>query len=168
MYYVLKNPSILAKLQAELDKANLPFPAPYESAQRLPYLHAVIKEGLRIHPSVGTILERIVPPTGLTLPDGRVIPPGTIVGMNPWVLSRKKEIYGDDVDTFRPERWLREESEAQLQYEARLKRMEDADLSFGAGNRVCTGRHLAMVELFKVTATLVSRYSVSSIFKIRR
>lgn len=163
VYHVLKNPSVLAKLQAELDAANLPFPASYEVTQHLPYLQAVIKEGLRIHPPVGQVLERIVPSSGLTLSDGRVIPAGTIVGMNGWVMTRNKEVYGEDVEAFRPERWLRGDFESEHSAEARLQRMKDVDFSFGGGNRVCIGRHLATAELFKVTATLFGRYSVSTI-----
>lgn len=38
--------------------------------------------------------------------DGFKIPGGTIVGINPWVIHRNTEIYGEDADVFRPERWL--------------------------------------------------------------
>jgi hypothetical protein len=38
---------------------------------------------------------------GLTLPNGRVIPAGTIVGMNPWVITRNARTFGDNVDTVR-------------------------------------------------------------------
>jgi len=168
LYYVLQSPSVLAKLQAELDAANLPYPAPYEVAVKLPYLEAVIKESLRIHPIIGHILERIVPATGLALADGTILPPGTIVGMQPWVVTRAKEVYGDDVETFRPERWLKGEGESEEAAEVRVKRMRDVDFTFGGGNRVCIGRNLATVELYKVTATLFSRYSVSlALFEMR-
>lgn len=30
----------------------------------------------------------------------------TIIGANPWVIHRQKEIFGADCDLFRPERWL--------------------------------------------------------------
>ena len=62
IYHLLRNPSVLDKLRAELDAANLPFPASYEetrNSSKLPYLEAVIKEGLRIHPTVGLVLERV-------------------------------------------------------------------------------------------------------------
>lgn len=152
-----------AKLRAELDAADLSFPASFAETRDLPYLDAIIKEGLRMHPPIGNILERIVPSPGLTLRDGRVIAPGTIVGMNQWVVSRDKEVYGDDADVFRPERWLRGDNETIVAYEARLKMMKEGDLVFGGGNRICTGRHMAAIEMFKVTATLFSRYDVSDI-----
>lgn len=72
---------------------------------KLPYLDAVIQESFRMHPAPGLILERVVPPQGITVL-GEFIPGGTIVGCNAWVLHRRPEIFGSDVDTFRPERWL--------------------------------------------------------------
>lgn len=144
-----------AKLRAELDAADLAFPASFAETRDLPYLDAVIKEGLRIHPPVGNILERIVPSPGLALRDGRVIAPGTIVGMSQWVVSRAKEVYGDDADVFRPERWLREDEETIESYEARLKMMKDGDLAFGGGNRICTGRHMATIEMFQGNGDVV-------------
>lgn len=114
-----------------------------------------------MHPVIGGILERIVPESGLTLPDGRTIAPGTKVGINPWVLTRNKEVYGEDSDVFRPERWLKSEGESEEAYEARAKAMKDIDFTFGAGRRVCVGSNVATVEIHKLTSTLFSRYNVS-------
>ncbi len=66
---------------------------------------AVINEALRIHPSTGTILERYVPAEGVVL-HGQFIPAGTTIGVNAWVMNRNKEVFGDDVEEFRPERWI--------------------------------------------------------------
>ncbi|KAJ9633926.1 hypothetical protein H2201_008599 [Coniosporium apollinis] len=159
IYYLLKNPSAMAKLYAELDAANLPLPASYDSVRNLPYLSAVLREAMRMHPAVGMIMERIVPSGGLALPDGRFVAPGTIVGMNPWVVHRNQEIFGADADRFNPDRWLKGEDEDEETYRERLKRMKDADLTFGAGNRVCLGQNLALMECNKVVATLFSRYN---------
>lgn len=160
-YHILRNPAVQERLVAELDAAGLSFPAQYEETRDLPYLNAVVKEGMRMHPVIGGILERVVPAGGLTLADGRVIAPGTKVGINPWVLTRNTDIYGADADVFRPERWLRAEGEAEEVYEARVKAMRDIDFTFGAGRRVCVGSNVATVEIHKLTATLFSRYDVS-------
>lgn len=58
----------------------------WKAAKQMPYLDAVIKEALRMHPAVGQLLERHVPEGGATF-DGHFIPEGTIVGMNPWVAA---------------------------------------------------------------------------------
>jgi hypothetical protein len=58
-------------------------------------------------PGGGLLLERVVPESGLALTDRRVLPPRTIVGINPWVIHPNKTIYGQDSESFNPERWLR-------------------------------------------------------------
>lgn len=72
------------------------------------------------------------------MPSGDYLPGGTIVGMNPYVTNRNKSIYGEDADMFRPERWLRAKGESDADYEQRLTKMNNHDLSFGAGSRVCS------------------------------
>lgn len=159
-YHILKSPASKARLVEELVAANLSYPAPYTTIEHLPYLDACIKEGLRMHPVVGHILERVVPATGLALPNGETLPPGTIVGVNPWVVHYKESIFGAKPYEFRPERWLQGEQEEIGAYEARIKKMKDADLSFGGGNRICIGRPLALVEVYKVVATVFGRYKI--------
>jgi cytochrome P450 len=90
----------------------------------MPYLQACIYEALRMHPAVGMSLPRVVPADGFEI-EGVFLPGGvsnmsslssivssysqalqTIIGANPWVIHRQKEIFGEDCETFRPERWL--------------------------------------------------------------
>jgi cytochrome P450 len=163
LYFALKNPAVWKRLQDEVSTLSRGSTTivPFKTAQDLPYLNAVIREAMRMHPGVAMCLERYVPDEGLTLPDGQYIPGGCIVGMNPYVLARNKSVWGEDAEFFRPERWLRDETrETEEAYQERLKRMNAADLTFGAGSRVCIGRNLGMMEVYKVVATLVSRYEV--------
>lgn len=79
---------------------------------------------MRLHPAVGQLLERLVPPEGDRF--GKTwLPGGTIVGVNPWVVGRDKSVYGWDADVFRPERWAEASPEA-------LKMMERSFLSVSA------------------------------------
>ena len=66
---------------------------------------AVINEAMRMHPATGFILERRVPKNGVTL-HGIHLPENTVVGVNSWVLHRNKDVFGEDVYSFRPERWI--------------------------------------------------------------
>ncbi|KAK2035689.1 cytochrome P450 [Colletotrichum somersetense] len=113
---------------------------------------------MRMHPGVGMLLERSVPKGGLTLPDGRFIPAGTAVGMNPYVLGRNKEVYGEDADVFRPERWLQSDGEDQAAFDMRIKRYKGADLTFGAGKRDCIGKHFANLVIYKFVFTVFPPY----------
>ena len=115
---------------------------------------------MRLHPSVAMPLERYVPASGLNLPDGSHVPSGVAVGINPYIVARNKGRWGPDADEFRPERWLPTAAESEAAYQERLRSMHAADLTFGAGSRICTGRHLALMETYKMVATLVSRFEI--------
>lgn len=163
VYYVLQHPSVHRKLREELEHANPSLPVTWKAIQHLPYLDAVMRETTRIHPGVGLMLERVVPDGGLTLPDGRFVPAGTVVGMNPWVVNKDEGVFGSEPDRFIPERWLKHDGETEGQFQARLAKMKGTILSFGAGKRVCMGRALSELESYKVIATLFARFGVSCV-----
>jgi cytochrome P450 len=155
-YYLLKHPSTLERIRSELDTAVAegkisPVFVTWAESNSLPYLHSVILEALRIHPPISLSLERVVPSGGLQLPNGMYIPPGTVVGINPWVLHRDERIFGADASSWRPERWLDQDIEV-------VKTMERNLLSFGAGKRSCLGKNIAMLELHKIVSALLLRY----------
>ncbi|KAL2004813.1 hypothetical protein VTN00DRAFT_3086 [Thermoascus crustaceus] len=155
VHYVLKHPSVHRKLREELERANPPLPVSWKAIQDLPYLDAVMKETIRIHPGIGLMLERIVPEGGLTLPDGRFVPEGTVAGMNPWVVNKDEGVFGSEPDRFIPERWLKHDGETEQQFQHRLGKMKGTILSFGAGKRVCMGRALSKLESYQGHCDLV-------------
>ncbi|OAK94200.1 cytochrome P450 [Phaeosphaeriaceae sp. SRC1lsM3a] len=159
-YHILHTPRAHSLLVSELRRAKLAYPSPYGPISTLPYLDACIKEGLRMHPVVGHVLERVVPSSGLTLSDGTILPPGTIVGVNPWVIHYKEDIFGAKTNEFRPERWLKGDGESEEKYESRMRGMREADMAFGGGNRICLGKPLALVEVYKVVATVFARFDI--------
>lgn len=161
VYYVLRAPNIYQALQEELDRAQLTVPVSWKEARNLPYLTAVIHETLRVHPAIALMLERMVPEGGFHLPDGRTVPAGAVIGLNPWVVNRDEAVFGSDVDTFDPSRWLQKPTESNEQFESRRKRMVNTLLSFGVGPRVCLGRHIAMMEIYKSAASLFAKFHVS-------
>lgn len=160
VYYVLKNPRVHQKLQEELDCSGLTIPASYDEAIKLPYLSAVIRETMRMHPGVGLPLERVVPQSGLTTPDGTVLPPGTIVGMNPWVVHMDKTTFGQDAASFVPERWLQSPLESEEEFKTRTTSMKNADLTFGAGKRACLGKNVSLLEIYKIIPLLFMKYDM--------
>lgn len=173
-YYTLRNRTVWSRLQKELDSIvkDKNKPVSWADARSCPYLEAVMREAIRMLLGVAMNLERYVPPGGLVIPpassnrnnseghNSRFVPAGTIVGLNPYVVTRNTSVYGDDADEFRPERWLKGKDEPEAVYKARLAAMNAADLSFGAGSRVCIGKNLALLEAYKAVATLVLRYDV--------
>ncbi|KAJ3469877.1 hypothetical protein MRS44_003942 [Fusarium solani] len=165
MYYTLKYRQVHLKLLAELDGAyaadELSVPATWRQSQQLPYFNAVVQEALRLHPAVGLILERLVPPEGLKLTDGTELPHGTIVGASPWVMHRQQSVFGQDVDAFRPDRWLQSDDETAEAFEKRLKAMNGATFTFGKGHRTCIGKNISLLEIYKMLPSFFLTYDVS-------
>lgn len=160
-YYVLKDKRIHDKLRAEVRAVFQAFePASHAKARALPYLDGVIKETLRYHPAVSMIMERIVPESGLSLPDGSHVPGGSMVGMNPYIVGRNKGVFGKDADDFRPDRWLQQDGETDTKYNERMQVWNQAMLQFGGGSRICLGRNLSMMEVYKLVPTLLSTFDI--------
>jgi cytochrome P450 len=76
MFYLLKEPAKLQRLTNELRKAN---PTTSTELEQLPYMNAVIQEGLRLSYGVSHRLPRIAPDETLSFVDSGktwLIPPG--------------------------------------------------------------------------------------------
>lgn len=160
-YYCLKDQRVWNKLQDEVRERFPPNePAAIVDARQSPYLEAVINETLRYHPAVSMTMERIVPEGGLNLPDGSHVPAGSFVGMNPYIVGRNKSIFGEDADTFKPDRWLKQKGESEVAFQQRMQRFGTATLTFGGGSRICLGRNLSVMEVFKVVPTLISTFDI--------
>ncbi|KAF2094901.1 cytochrome P450 [Rhizodiscina lignyota] len=155
VWYLLKYPECKQKLVEEIDErrrqGKLSDPVQLEEADQMPYLQAVMWEALRLHPAVGMSLPRVVPVGGTEF-DGHYLPAGTIVGVNPWVVQRNKEVYGEDVETFRPERWLNKEDKGDMQRYF---------FAFGAGARLCIGKNISWLEMSKLIPTLFMHFDIT-------
>ena len=140
--HVLRNPNVKSRLLNEIDhfnragKLSLPV-ATYEETSALPYFMACCQETLRLSPSVSMVLPRYASQGGMFVGD-TWIPDGTEISANPYVLHRDTDVFGEDADTFRPDRWLGDAKQ--------VRRMEKYFFAFGYGSRKCIGRHLAVFE----------------------
>ncbi|KAL6703106.1 hypothetical protein ACN47E_010243 [Coniothyrium glycines] len=153
IYYLYHHVDALVKLRNEIDAMArdglISDPVTFQEAQSMPYLQAVIKEGLRIHPAVGTILPRKVPKGGVNLA-GTFFPEGTDVGANAWVLHYSKKIYGEDAAEYKPERWLEPKETNDLR--------DSMMLAFGAGSRTCIGKNISLLEITKILPQIVRKF----------
>lgn len=149
-YHVLHNPKVQQRLVKELRTAwpVLEEVPRYEVLEKLPYLTAVIKEGLRMFPG-GFTLPRVVPPEGAMIA-GTFIPGGTVVGQCTLCVHRSPAVFSDP-DAFIPGRWLGEDAKI---HEASLA-------AFSKGPRSCIGINLAYCELYLLIAAIFRRFDMT-------
>jgi cytochrome P450 len=161
VYYLSKYPAAYDKITAELDGANLSFSSKWKEISDLTYLDAVPREPSRINPGLAMVLEQVVPAGGFTLPDRRFIPAGTKVGINLTVVTPDFEVFDADADELKPDRWIKRDDKSYDDFQVGYRQMRDvADFIFGGGGRVCMGRYLATLEIWKLFATLYSVFDM--------
>ena len=136
-FHIYDNPKILQRLRDELtglSKYLGPNAASAEGIpvlsqlERLPYLTAIVKEGLRMSPGIATRMARIAPDREIRY-ESYSIPAGTPVGMTVLLMHYDENQYPDP-QTFSPERWLSSEGG---------KQGEKAFAPFSRGTRMCVG-----------------------------
>ncbi|KUI53338.1 Trichodiene oxygenase [Cytospora mali] len=152
VYYLLSTQDCLSLLLVELAEAFLePTKIPtLTEVEKLPYLTAVIYEGLRLSIGVMHRLSRISPDVPYKYHDV-TIPRGVAVGMTVMNILENPDIFPDP-DTFNPERWLPLGSPEVRQ------RYQWLQTVFGGGTRICLGINLAWEELYLATACVVRRF----------
>lgn len=169
MVRLLTIPRVVAKLQQEIDTAiaegRISDPITLAEAKKLPYLQAVVREGLRINPPFTGLLSKEVPLGGDHY-HGVYIPAGTRIGHNTWSVSRNA-IFGADPDVFRPERWLEKDANV-------TKMEQNLDLLFGYGRWGCLGKPVAYLQMNKLyvqvsdTDTLLKKIKILIYWQLLR
>ncbi|KAG5982500.1 hypothetical protein E4U55_001836 [Claviceps digitariae] len=115
---------------------------------QLPFLDAILCEGLRCYPAIPMSLPRLVPRGGRVI-DGFFLPANTIVSCQAHSVHRINTDVFPEPDRFCPERWMDTEGDADRR---RLL------FAFSNGGRGCVGRHLAMAEMKILLRDVYSRY----------
>ena len=152
-YHLLQNPAKMARLQDEVRSA---FGSLDEmtliSTSKLPYLHAVIEESLRMYPPVADMLPRRTPAEG-EMVAGQWVPGNTVVGVHHWSTYRDPKNFAQP-DTFAPERFL---PDAPSEFAQDRK---DALQPFSWGPRNCLGKNLAYNEMRSILARVVFAFDM--------
>ncbi|KAL5717588.1 unspecific monooxygenase [Ranunculus cassubicifolius] len=144
------HPEIQVKAQQELDACVGDQRQVQDSdIPNLPYLQAVVKETLRMHPP-GPLLSW----ARLAIHDVHIdkffIPAGTTAMVNMWAIAHDGSIWKDPW-TFRPDRFM-EEDVSVMGSDLRLA-------PFGAGRRVCPGKALGLATVHLWLARFLHQFS---------
>lgn len=179
MYCLATHPDVQDKLQEEVRNLYAESSEPsFDAIWALPYLNNFVREVLRLlcpgtYPFLGTLyppshmlmVDDLAPPTAYysireaaedVVIEGVAIPKGTQVDVMLHAIHRSREIWGDDADEFRPDRWdaLTGDANNNFAFEAFLQ-----------GPRICPGRHFAMIGIKTSLVELVRQWHFVGIEK---
>lgn len=124
---------------------------PLRRLEQLPYLSAVILEGLRVFYGASHRLSRVSPREPVIY-KGYVIPPGTAISMTTVFMHDDTSVFPEP-RKFCPERWLDLEAGAR-------RTLDRSFVAFGRGTRSCLGQHLAMAEIYISLAALFEQFDL--------
>jgi len=140
-----ENPEAEARLHEELKNVLGGRSPEAADLERLPYLHAVVQESLRVYPPAYIMARTSIAPVSI---GGYDFPAGSTMLASQWVAHRDPR-YFEEPEKFRPERWLDG-------LEERLP--AGAYFPFGDGPRRCIGQGFALLESSLVIAEIAQKF----------
>ncbi|KIY72390.1 cytochrome P450 [Cylindrobasidium torrendii FP15055 ss-10] len=154
-----QHPDIQKKAQAEIDavigRDRLPT---LDDRDSLPYVNALIKELLRVHPPVPTgtrqffLMLACIPHANTVddIQDGYLIPKGSIIMFNIWKMLRDPALYPNP-EVFDPERFV-----------GSTPQQDPGAMAFGFGRRLCPGKLVAECSIFQTLSTCLATLNVAA------
>ncbi|KAL5778165.1 hypothetical protein ACOSP7_011091 [Xanthoceras sorbifolium] len=149
MAYLMKYPRVIIKVQEEV--RNLIGGKGFvdeDDVQKLPYLKAVIKETMRLQPTIPLLDPRKT--TKKCILNGYEIPSKTLVFVNAWAIGRDPEVW-DNPEKFYPERFIGSSID--------MKGQHFELIPFGAGRRICPGLHMGIATVELALANLLYKFN---------
>ncbi|CAI0463344.1 unnamed protein product [Linum tenue] len=153
MTELIRNKGAMNKLREEL---NAELSSPLERklpldecvVSRLPYLNAIVKETLRLHPPGPLMLPHRASETCEVM--NFTVPEGAKILVNVWAISRDPTVWEDDPTSFKPERFIGSKVD--------FRGHDFEFLPFGAGRRMCPGVPLATRQISLILAAIVRNF----------
>ena len=140
----------------------------YEHLSQLKYLECIIKESLRLYPSVPMFARVLGDDQEVA---GHIIPKGTQILVNPYLIHRDPS-HWDDPEEFRPERYFVLSAFNNILIflfrflpENCVGRNAFAFVPFSAGSRNCIGQRFALMEEKTLVASILRSFEIKSVLR---
>ncbi|GLJ32548.1 hypothetical protein SUGI_0654820 [Cryptomeria japonica] len=152
MVELIANPYVMKKAQKELEEViGLNRKVEESDIDRLPYLHAIVKEVFRLHPALPLALPHRADNSCEVA--GYMIPKHAMVIVNLWAIGRDPKIWKEPLK-FMPERFFNGEN-SKVKYKGQNFEL----IPFGAGRRICLGLPLAHQMVHFTIASLIHSFN---------
>ncbi|KUJ21588.1 cytochrome P450 alkane hydroxylase-like protein [Mollisia scopiformis] len=151
-FHLARDPERWEKLRAEVLTMTASRPLTFELLKSMNYLRYVFNESLRLHPTAPIIRrichqDTILPHGGG--PNGQspiLVRKGENVVLNLYTLHRDKDIWGEDANEFRPERW--ETARPTWEY-----------LPFSGGPRICPAQQMVFTDAAYIIVRVIQQFA---------
>lgn len=150
MTELLRHPEKMAKAQNEIDETmtNNGGPIHESDISKLPYIQAIVKETLRMHPPAPFLLPHKAEKDVQFC--GYLVPKNAQIWVNVWAMGRDPSVWSNP-DSFSPERFFERSFDA--------KGRDFEFMPFGEGRRICLGMPLAYSMLHIMLANLLHSFN---------
>lgn len=140
--WLLKNPAVVKKIIDEVE-GSIAEHGEFNAlaVSQLPFLNSALMESQRLTPTSIAIMRCLTSEVEI---DGYDLPGGVGVMVSPYLMGRIKAIWGDDAETYRPERWAERKGIKPYEF-----------FPFGGGHRTCVGLNQARQQLKLLFAQLL-------------
>ncbi|KAL2892352.1 Geraniol 8-hydroxylase [Bienertia sinuspersici] len=133
MTELLRNPKAMQKAQLEVEEVlGKHGPVQESDISKLPYLQAIVKETLRLHPPAPFLVPHKA--TKDVQLCNYFVPKNSTIWVNVWAIGRNSSVWTNP-ETFYPERFLENDID--------VKGRDFELIPFGSGRRMCPGMPLA-------------------------
>ncbi|GGS08672.1 cytochrome P450 [Streptomyces aureoverticillatus] len=145
LYLIAKHPEVQERMHAEITEVLDGRPPGFDDVAKLKYTRMVVDETLRLRGPAWQTMRRAVEADEV---GGFGIEANTGIYINFYTMHRHRDFWPDP-EKFDPERFAPE---------AVAQRPRNAYIPFGAGLRVCIGKHFALTELMIIATMIVQQY----------
>lgn len=170
MLHLAANPAIMDELYEEQLRILGPNSTPltYENIQKLPLVTNVIRETLRLHPPIHSIMRKVKNPLPI---EGTswIVPPSHVLLAAPATMGKSDEFF-PNAAVWDPYRWEgmadpAEQEKEKIDYGYGLVSTgaDSTYLPFGAGRHRCIGEQFAYVQLTVIVIMMVREFRLKSI-----
>lgn len=148
-----KNPRVEKEILNEImEKSECPV---YDEVKDMVYTHAALCESMRLYPPVP--MDTKEAENDDVLADGTVVKKGTLVTYHVYAMGRLEGIWGDDWAEYKPERWLEKVESGKWKFVGRDSFTYPV---FQAGPRICLGKEMAFMQMQRLVAGILRRFTV--------